>query len=603
MNNLKKVLQSTAISFVVAATAQAETFNMIVQHSKDNQVLSMSSDKASIKTAMTEQLKAIAAPYKILSQDVMKKNAYSEIKVEAKSLEAATLILKNTGQFSDVREMPMVTNGPGNQQVWVNSQNSLATLPTDTPNDEYIVEQLPYLDGFLSSVGYDGVINHQGHNFVSVWRNAPLQTVRVGIVDGGFAPHDDIPYTDDAANFTSEYNNNPYEEEEFFVERMCNEHGTAVSSITASIHNNEIGVVGAAKNVEIVPVKALECGIGGSTFVKAVQWLAGKSYLDDGVEDISEPVSVINLSLGGKVKGGCMPFIQEGIDYALERGIPVVVAAGNDTINTNEFFPAGCEGVTTVAATDKTNDMSDFTNYGTNVALGAQGTDILAAVNPYGSEGMRSVGWWSGTSMSAPIVTAAYASVFEQVDAELTSAELKYLLVSTTNAYSENSVCTTFTGNEEEALEGNTFDGNGCGAGSLNTGAFLDATRLYVEGKLSFIKHALADETPCDAKMLIDELSDLETPICKLFDVSFNKLAKEKHNITYTGYRIAKGEVLEVETAEIFAPTSTSPFFRTAFTTEELDGYDYGFVTCQDGECGDMLNLTVDSARSTECPE
>ena len=66
------------------------------------------------------------------------------------------------------------------------------------------------------------------------------------------------------------------------------------------------------------------------------------------------------------------------IDYANEKGVLVVVAAGNEGVNTDEFGPAGANNVLTVAATGPSDQRANFSNWGKAVKIAAPGVDILS---------------------------------------------------------------------------------------------------------------------------------------------------------------------------------------------------------------------------------
>ena len=97
-------------------------------------------------------------------------------------------------------------------------------------------------------------------------------------------------------------------------------HGTAVSAVIGASRNNGVGIAGAA-DVDIVPVRALDCELGfESDVVKGMHYLLS-------LQGTPLEVDVINLSLGGE--GDCSSEMQEAVDLATSFNIPVIVAAGN----------------------------------------------------------------------------------------------------------------------------------------------------------------------------------------------------------------------------------------------------------------------------------
>jgi len=118
----------------------------------------------------------------------------------------------------------------------------------------------------------------------------------------------------------------------------------------------------------------------------------------------------------------------DAIQYARDRGVLVVAAAGNNG-DTTKVYPAACtddSGNSTVVAVAASNDEDDragFSTYSRDeddwVSLAAPGQDIIGLLpGPFcgiesGSDSC--VDWWSGTSMSAPLVAGAAALVWSDL--------------------------------------------------------------------------------------------------------------------------------------------------------------------------------------------
>src|SRR5690606_15464034 len=106
-------------------------------------------------------------------------------------------------------------------------------------------------------------------------------------------------------------------------------HGTHVAGTVAAVTDNGAGLAGVAYKAKVQPVRVLGHGGGyTSDIADAIVWASGGTV--DGVPANENPAEVLNLSLGGD--GSCAqdPVTQEAIDGAIERGVTVVVAAGND---------------------------------------------------------------------------------------------------------------------------------------------------------------------------------------------------------------------------------------------------------------------------------
>ncbi len=172
-----------------------------------------------------------------------------------------------------------------------------------------------------------------------------------------------------------------------------NGHGTHVSGIAAAATNNSTGVAGVGWNAIILPLKVMDSGGSGNSFVlaRAIQYAADKR------------ARVINMSLGGAYS--CPSHLQEAINYAYNRGVLLVAAAGNDGRN-QSVFPANCTHVLGVAATTSSDGRASFSNYGNHVSVAAPGVYIRSTCKGGGYCYMQ------GTSMATPFVAGVAALVY-----------------------------------------------------------------------------------------------------------------------------------------------------------------------------------------------
>ncbi len=142
-------------------------------------------------------------------------------------------------------------------------------------------------------------------------------------------------------------------------------HGTFVAGVIAATQDNAAGIAGINPHARIMVLKVMNAfgHTRASHVARAILYAA-----DNGAR-------VINLSLGGK---GMSRTAQMAIDYARQKGALVVVAAGNEAINTDTFGPAGAQNVITVGATDHNDKKAVFSNWGTAVDIAAPGVDVLS---------------------------------------------------------------------------------------------------------------------------------------------------------------------------------------------------------------------------------
>lgn len=126
----------------------------------------------------------------------------------------------------------------------------------------------------------------------------------------------------------------------------------------------------------------------------------------EGIEQaVEDGVDVINISMGGE---GTSDIVNAALDKAVAADIVVVVAAGNDSMDASNVWPANYDKALTVSALEQGVDVDDpiaagYTNYGMVIDVCAPGSDIYSTVldNQYEME--------SGTSMAAPSAAASAA--------------------------------------------------------------------------------------------------------------------------------------------------------------------------------------------------
>jgi len=184
----------------------------------------------------------------------------------------------------------------------------------------------------------------------------------------------------------------------------CNGHGTHVAGTVAGTFS------GVAKRARIVPVRVLGCdGSGeGSGLVAGLRWIL----------ETHEPGSpaVLNMSLGGETTSAV---IDDAVRQVMAAGITVVVAAGNESKDACTTSPARVAEALTVAASDRDDQQTSFTNVGSCVDLYAPGSRIVSA----SSASTTGFATASGTSMATPHVAGAAAVVLSQ-RAGLSSTEV-----------------------------------------------------------------------------------------------------------------------------------------------------------------------------------
>ncbi len=202
-------------------------------------------------------------------------------------------------------------------------------------------------------------------------------------------------------------------------------------------HGTHVGTTIAAKNdgrningygVKAVHLRVLGVGGWGTSgdICNAIAYASNQTN-DTGKkfkrESNGKKISVINLSLGGGSSCAC----QTIYTAAANKGITIVASAGNGASYT-DGFPAACDDVISVSASDSTGTKSWYSNYSESVDLSAPGGDtdndwVNHVDGIYAFSKDEKMALWQGTSMAAPNAAGVIANIY----AENPRATSKYI--------------------------------------------------------------------------------------------------------------------------------------------------------------------------------
>ena len=218
----------------------------------------------------------------------------------------------------------------------------------------------------------------------AAWDYATGDTVTVAVVDSGVTEGG----TDGLSNVVAGWD---------FIDNDSNPadpngHGSHVAATIAQTTNNSTLWAGLSHGVDIMPVRVLGAGGGGT----AAGVAAGINWA------VANGADVINLSLGGAVGAGVM---QTAVENAAAAGVIVVAATGNDGGAVG--FPAAYPDAIAVSATDKNMAVTSYSNTGAQVDIAAPGGTSSKPIRQETGEG-NDVGKY-GTSMASPHVAAGAA--------------------------------------------------------------------------------------------------------------------------------------------------------------------------------------------------
>ncbi|MDR1152116.1 MAG: S8 family serine peptidase [Bifidobacteriaceae bacterium] len=268
---------------------------------------------------------------------------------------------------------------------------------TRTPNDPLYASDPQYLYGLRSGP--------EGSHFDEAWAAATnldgtAANALMGWIDAGF----DLDHEDLGDNITPVWD---YGENDADISPDTSDpdddHGAMTLSVAAARANNSIGALGAAWNNTALAYKVAESdgGMPSSALASAI------------INATDRGAKVINMSLGGP---GTNSVETNAVRYAFARDVTLVASSGNsgDEFVDGQFnpvnYPAAFPEVISVGATDAAGAPTEWSSYNSEVDIAAAGDDVLVASDRV--RGGYDVA--SGTSFSAPLVTAAVALMLRE---------------------------------------------------------------------------------------------------------------------------------------------------------------------------------------------
>ncbi|MGP2655875.1 S8 family peptidase [Malaciobacter sp. WC5094] len=285
--------------------------------------------------------------------------------------------------------------------------------------DKYLSQQW-YLKRNTLFYSFNSIANNAHINPSIYLKNYSGKGVRIAIIDDGFdVNHEDLK---GAVNNTYDLSSKSTN-----VSQNSNEsHGTAVSGIIGA-RDNKLGIKGIASNSQLIFLKHKRQMSDSETielFNKAEEFKADIINCSWGTYNVSAAVrnKIVNLANNGR----------NG------KGTIIVFSSGNESKNMGND-ESNIPEVISVAATNKDNLLTSYSNYGVNLDLVAPGGEYLGitTLDDSGLKGKSSIdenymlfndsNRFTGTSAAAPIVTGVIALMLEK-NPNLTRIEVENLL-------------------------------------------------------------------------------------------------------------------------------------------------------------------------------
>ena len=199
-----------------------------------------------------------------------------------------------------------------------------------------------------------------------------------------------------------------------------NGHGTHCAGVVGAVGNNGIGIAGVCWNCKIMPVQIFVEDFSGNVTTFYSRLAQGIKYAADNGADI--------MSMS------CRAFfysdlLKDSVDYAYDKGIVMVAAAGNDNVN-DKVYPGSYDNVIAVGATDNNDSRMDTydyrireqvrSNWGDWVDVAAPGEWIYSTYPTYTTITITEYGfnqnyeYCTGTSMATPHVAGLAALILSK---------------------------------------------------------------------------------------------------------------------------------------------------------------------------------------------
>lgn len=172
-------------------------------------------------------------------------------------------------------------------------------------------------------------------------------------------------------------------------------HGTHVTGTIAAAANNR-GSIGVAPDVEVFVVRVFNNN-GGFAYASGLVDAANRC--------VAGGARVINMSLGG---GGRSSTEERAFQAIRTNGVIVVAAAGNNG-NTAFSYPASYNGIISVAAVDRNNRVTSFSQRNSRVDISGPGTCLSTR------EKTKSVGLFSIMTHTHSLSFSLFSFSFGQV--------------------------------------------------------------------------------------------------------------------------------------------------------------------------------------------
>lgn len=281
-------------------------------------------------------------------------------------------------------------------------------------------------------------------------------------------------------------------------------HGTHVAGIAAGTGQLSGGLyTGVAPQANLWNLKVLSSRDGQGLTSWIIAGVEFAALGEDGLPGTGDEADIINMSLGEDVQSGALDPLSRKVNWAVDQGLVVVVAAGNDGETGGMFAvtqPAVARKAIAVGASTDGDQIADFSSLGPTLDLRLK-PDLVApgeVIRSARHNGGHTL--FEGTSMSTPHVAGAAALILQK-HPDWTPEMVKAALL-----------------NNALPLDGPRLWAQG--AGRLRVTEAVNATLLAMEPSLSFGRLSVADNT-ASATLTLLNLGDQEVQVSLVPNTTF----------------------------------------------------------------------------------
>ena len=245
--------------------------------------------------------------------------------------------------------------------------------------------------------------------------------IKVAVIDNGFQlNHPDMPVV--SSNSWDATSRSSPAKQYLIDGKSYNNHGIGVASIIGAKVNNEIGIVGLAPNVTMLPI-SVDFSIS-TTDTTSHNPLTSLSYAIEYA--VAAGADVINNSWSHNLYHEAIYIeLNSALTNGREgKGSVVVFASGNDSSMVTKYPAILHDKIVIVGGIDRTGKRRESSNYSDKLDLVAPGGDIPILAD------MGTEDYASGTSFSAPHVSAI-AGLMLSVNPQLTNSQVSEILART----------------------------------------------------------------------------------------------------------------------------------------------------------------------------